>query len=163
MISIEINDEHDRAAGVRDKIQRALTIVLSDAGIANADISVAIVDDRAIWKLNREFLQHDYPTDVLSFSLDGESGRVDGEIIASADTAQRVAPEHDWSADDELLLYVVHGALHLVGLDDSTADGQRQMRRRETEVLEPLGVVVPKASQTTRGVSVTAANGGSVS
>ncbi len=167
MILIEINDEHDRTAGVRDKIERAVTIVLSDAKIANAQISVAIVDDATIQRLNRQYLEHDYPTDVLSFTLDSDDGRVDGEIIASADTAQRVAPDHGWSADHELLLYVVHGALHLAGFDDSTADGRRQMRRRESEVLEPLGAVVPEASKAAVSTSVdgslTAAGGGSVS
>ena len=159
MISIEINDEHDRATGLRDQIERAVSSVLSDANIANAEISIAVVDDRTIWKLNREFLEHDYPTDVLSFVLSHDDGRLEGEIVVSADTAAREAEQHDWPADNELLLYVVHGALHLVGYDDSTQDQRQEMRGREKQILLRFEIVVPNCPAKT----LSAASGGTQS
>jgi probable rRNA maturation factor len=64
------------------------------------------------------------------------------DIIFSAYTALTAAPRYGWSAGDELLLYVIHGALHLVGYDDQTPEAQAEMRRQEAAVLARLGLVV---------------------
>ena len=159
MISIEINDKHGRATHLHDKIERVVTIVMSKSEQARSEVSVAIVDDTTIEKLNREFLEHDFPTDVLSFNLDGDIGTLVGEVVVSVDTAERVAPEHGWSTDEELLLYVAHGALHLIGYEDSTSEQKKEMRRLEREVLAELGVVVPEFSKEQAAV----ADGGSIS
>jgi probable rRNA maturation factor len=105
-------------------------------------VSIAIVDDPTIHRLNRQFLEHDYPTDVLSFAL-AEPPQLEGEIVASIDTARREAVAAGWSPDDELLLYAVHGALHLVGHDDHDPGDAAAMRTAERSVLARLGVAVP--------------------
>ena len=115
--------------------------VLAEEGIQRATISLAVVDDPTIHDLNRRFLQHDYPTDVLSFVLDSGPGYVDGEVIVSADTATAAAARYGWTRDDELLLYVIHGALHLVGYDDQTPAAQQAMRDRERLLLRHFGLV----------------------
>jgi probable rRNA maturation factor len=93
-------------------------------------------------ELNRQYLEHDYPTDVLSFVLaeDAAAKSLDGEIIVSADYAAREADRYDWTAGDELLLYVIHGALHLVGHDDATPMGKQAMREAETKYLRQFGL-----------------------
>jgi probable rRNA maturation factor len=94
-----------------------------------------VVDDPKIHELNREFLEHDWPTDVLSFALDDRDDHLDGEIVLSADTAAVAAQEHGTTAADEQLLYVIHGMLHLIGYDDlSPADAER-MRSAEQHYL----------------------------
>jgi probable rRNA maturation factor len=119
--------------------------------VVAAEISVAFVDDLEIREINRAFLNHDFPTDVISFMLDGDgchnqagargtvrrgAGRtIDGEIIISADTAARNAAELGTTAEYELGLYLVHGLLHLCGYDDLTPREKRLMRRREAEIL----------------------------
>lgn len=117
--------------------------VLTDHGVSEAEISVAIVDDKEIHDLNQRFLQHDYPTDVLSFVLERDGSRLEGEIVASAETAARCADEYGGSAEHELLLYVLHGTLHLVGYDDHSPADRQQMRAREQEYLQRQGIVVP--------------------
>jgi probable rRNA maturation factor len=116
--------------------------VLGEAGIEAGEISIAIVDDARMHELNRQYLAHDYPTDVLSFVLerDEEAKSLDGEIVVSADYAAREAPRYGWTASDELLLYVIHGALHLVGHDDQSPDSKAAMRAVETVVLARLGL-----------------------
>ncbi|MCG8584212.1 MAG: rRNA maturation RNase YbeY [Pirellulales bacterium] len=138
MIAVEINDRDARATAVAERIDRAVTMVFREVDVQSANVSVAIVDDATIWRLNREYLEHDYPTDVLSFVLSQDDQRLEGEIIVSADTAEREAVEHGWSSESELLLYVVHGALHLVGYDDDSDENRQRMREREQEILSRL-------------------------
>jgi probable rRNA maturation factor len=85
-------------------------------------------------------LEHDYPTDVLSFALESDPPQLVGEIVASVDTAAQMAAEARWSAADELLLYVVHGTLHLAGYEDNTPVAAEKMRAAELAVLRRLGI-----------------------
>jgi probable rRNA maturation factor len=96
--------------------------------------SISIVDDATIHRLNVEYLQHDWPTDVISFAF--ETGpQLSGEIIASWDTAQRMSQLAGWSVTDELVLYVLHGMLHLAGMDDQDRGSRERMRLAEKEYL----------------------------
>jgi probable rRNA maturation factor len=104
-------------------------------------LSLALVDDAEIRRINREFLEHDYPTDVISFRYsEPDDAVLDGELILGVETAARVAAELGWSLDDELLLYGLHGYLHLCGYDDQTAEARQAMRQRERELLAPEGI-----------------------
>lgn len=122
------------------RLKQAVEVVLTGEKIADAVVSVAVVDDRSIHELNRRHLQHDYPTDVLSFLFDHEHDRLEGEIVVSADTAAEQARRYQSEFADELLLYVVHGTLHLSGYDDCTPAERRSMRRLERRYLSQLGV-----------------------
>jgi probable rRNA maturation factor len=127
----------------RLRYQQAAEWVAGEYGLASMQVSIAIVNDSRIHELNSEFLEHDWPTDVISFifEVDEESRTVEGEIIASADTAARLARDAGWRSEDELLLYVVHGLLHLAGLDDTDPNDQAEMRTAERACLLALGVV----------------------
>ena len=74
------------------RLRRAIYWVLEQAGVRTASISVAIVDDPTIHDLNVKYLEHDYPTDVLSFLLEQKPDGIDGEVIASGDTAGEQRP-----------------------------------------------------------------------
>ena len=138
---------------------------LAEEDVVAAEISLAIVDDPTIHHLNRRFLAHDEPTDVLSFLLAspdppsattdsrgasrsgsrsagcrGAGKTLEGEVIASAETAVRRAADFAWSPHDELVLYIVHGLLHLAGYDDLTPAEKRLMRRRERAILALWGL-----------------------
>ena len=117
-------------------------MIMEDHGFTRGEISIAIVDDQNMKTLNRQYLGHDYETDVLSFVMESDpaSNRLDGQLIVSAETAQRVADELQVPLDDELLLYVVHGMLHLVGLRDSEPKSAAVMRSAEANYLARFGV-----------------------
>jgi len=117
--------------------------VLADSKFTSATISLAVVDDATIHTLNRQFLKHDWPTDVLSFVLDVRGLYLNGEVVLSADTADTAAAEVGWSPAEEQLLYVIHGMLHLVGLDDEAEADVRNMRAAERFYLHECGVVLP--------------------
>lgn len=135
--ALEIDAERLRS------VTRSITV---DAGYTVGELSIAVVDDPTIHDLNRRHLEHDYPTDVLSFSLTDELPRLEGEVIVSAETAIINAAEYGWSAADELLLYVIHGVLHLVGYRDKADDEVAAMRAAEIRYLSSVGVQPPRAS-----------------
>lgn len=98
------------------------------------ELSVALVDDNAIAAINRQFLNHAGPTDVISFDL----GDGLGEIVVSAERAVLVARQLRRRPQDELALYLVHGLLHLAGFDDRTPAQRRAMRAAERRVLRTV-------------------------
>jgi len=123
----------------KGRLLKAARRVLVDSKFDSATISLAVVDDPTIHALNRRFLDHDWPTDVLSFVLDERDGHLNGEVVISADTAAAASDGH-WTPADEQLLYVIHGMLHLVGLDDQSETDVRKMRAAERYYLRECGV-----------------------
>ena len=138
MLEIELANRQTRHAIDAACLMAAARLVLEEEGISRATLSIAVVSDKAIRQLNRRYLQHDYATDVISFLLDSGAGWLEGEIIVSADTAATQAPQFGFSPQDELLLYVIHGTLHLVGFDDTTPAARRKMQARQRRYLRRL-------------------------
>lgn len=123
-----------------ERFQQCARWVSGQFRLLRLTTSIAIVDDPTIHQINRTHLEHDWPTDVISFQFETGNSHVDGEIIASSDTARKVHQQAGWSIEDELLLYVIHGLLHLVGLDDLTDQDRQQMRTLEQCCLSAMGV-----------------------
>ncbi|MCL4157187.1 UNVERIFIED_CONTAM: hypothetical protein GTU68_012164 [Idotea baltica] len=122
-------------------ISSIVSDVLKCEEVQSAEVVVALVDDATIHEVNREHLQHDYPTDVISFLYDAEEPVLDGELVVSTETAVRAAQSYGWSPVDELRLYIAHGLLHLCGYDDLSDDEQAIMRDRERAVLKIWSLV----------------------
>jgi len=139
-IAVHVSDQQTALEVDADRLRTAVESILADAGIRRAEISLALVDDPTMQRLNREFLEHDYPTDVLSFVLEREADSLEGEVIVSTDFAIRSAAEYGWAPADEVLLYVIHGLLHLVGYDDLEPELQAEMRDRERHYLGQFGL-----------------------
>lgn len=158
MYAVDIANEQVSLALDEEQLCDVARAVLAAEQVREAEISIAIVDDVTMRELNRRHLEHDYDTDVLSFLLECEPGegdvatadkprgrgkRIEGEVIASADMAVRMAANYGWRPIDELTLYVVHGLLHLAGYDDLTDAERGIMRARECEILAELGLSQP--------------------
>lgn len=101
-------------------------------------LSVVLADHETVLPLNREYLDHDYHTDVLSFDLSDAPDRIDGEIYVDLDTAAERHDEFGATFEEEAYRYVVHGLLHLIGYDDGTPDETAAMRRLEDRYLEAV-------------------------
>jgi probable rRNA maturation factor len=140
MIQVDIANQQTLLSLDRRRLRKAVKKVLEGESIREAQISLAVVDDDAIQCLNRQYLDHDYATDVLSFVLERDGERLEGEVIVSAETAARAAGDYDWASEDELLLYVIHGALHLAGYLDGSKKEKAEMRRREKTYLAAFGL-----------------------
>ena len=155
---ISISNAQTTVVISEDDLRRVAEWTLQSEGVVAAEVSIAVVDDPAIHRVNRDYLQHDYPTDVISFLLDSgaadprsvsasplKTGRglgkwLHGDVILSGDTAAREAREYGWEPQAEVCLYLVHGLLHLCGYDDLSDEEQAIMRSREREILSPLGL-----------------------
>src|SRR5215218_9239831 len=103
MYTIEINNQQSRLEIDSQRLRAAVSAVLQAQGITAATISIAIADNAQMHELNRSYLQHDYPTDVLSFVLEQSGTELEGEIVASADHAADQSQRYCWPAADELL------------------------------------------------------------
>lgn len=115
--------------------------ILLQRGLEAASISVTVVDNPTIQRINRDHLEHDWPTDVITFPLSepGEA-RLEGEIIVSAEMALETALAAGSDPMHELALYLVHGLLHLLGFDDGSASDRDAMRTAEADALSWLGI-----------------------
>ncbi len=140
MIDIELSNQQDAYSIDEARLVAAVQRVLQGEGIRSGTISLALVDDPMMHELNLRYLEHDEPTDVLSFVLERRGDALEGEVILSVDTAATSCERFGWSCDDELLLYAVHGALHLVGYDDGCPEDRRRMRQREQHYLAAWGL-----------------------
>ena len=99
------------------------------------NLSVLMTDDRRIRKINKQFLNHDYATDVIAFPM----GAGCGDIVVSVDTAKRFAKELGIPFHEELARYLVHGTLHLLGYDDKKEKDRVKMHARQEKILYTLG------------------------
>ena len=120
MITIDICNRQRFLPLERRRLQAAVRAVLIDAGFRHGEVSVAVVDDATITRLHRQFLGDPDPTDVLSFLFERSDESIEGEVVVSAETAEANARRYRSTPAEELLRYVIHGTLHIVGHDDRT-------------------------------------------
>ena len=117
--------------------------VLTAVGEAQSDLSVELVGDSRMRRLNREYRQQDRPTDVLAFPMresDNPCPTLLGDVVISVPTALRQAREAGGSQDDELATLLVHGVLHLCGYDhERNKKEAARMHRRERAILQMIG------------------------
>jgi probable rRNA maturation factor len=121
-------------------IEAAVRAAATREGFLEGTIGVRVTDDVTIRQLNAKHLGHDYATDVISFGYEADPPRVEGELVASVDTATQKASEVRWPVKHELLLYIVHGVLHICGMDDHQEHDRAAMREAEKAVFLELGI-----------------------
>jgi probable rRNA maturation factor len=150
MSRISISSPQEAVPVDRARVRAVVRAVLEGEDEPDAEISVAFVDNATIHVLNKRYLAHDEPTDVLSFPL-SEPGakRLSGELVVGAEVALAQATERGHDVQAELALYVIHGLLHLLGYDDHSDDEAAQMRQRERHYLQQLGLpdIAPRAEE----------------
>ncbi|MCA9137774.1 MAG: rRNA maturation RNase YbeY [Planctomycetales bacterium] len=131
----------------QDRIVEAVNAAAEELGFVEGSIGVRITDDESIHEINARHLAHDYPTDVISFPYSEDESVIEGELVASVETAQQNAVDAGWGTDNELLLYVIHGVLHIGGLDDHDDFDRIEMRAAERAVLTKLGIDAGPAAE----------------
>ena len=131
-MSVAVLDEVGHAGLDTKRASRLFAVALSTLGLdleQIGEVSVALVDPETIRDLNFEFRDRDEPTDVLSFEVDGPYGEMVGEVVICPNCVQ-----HGVSVDE----LVVHGALHLGGMEHGEDFGASEMARLQRAVMEEL-------------------------
>ncbi len=124
------------------KGRKLVRAVFNRFGLSKATVSIAIIDDAEIRKLNNRFLNRKSTTDCLSFDL-SDTQRPQSpklfELIVNGEMAVRQANLRGHSSQAELALYITHGLLHNLGFDDATDSKARKMHDMEDNILQQLG------------------------
>ncbi len=107
-----------------------------DFSLKNLDIN--LVDSSTILKVNVDYLNHNYTTDIITFNYDEDTNILNGEIFISVDDALNNAKEYNCTLDNELLRLIIHGFLHLVGYDDMNDKDYSIMKLKEDELVNLL-------------------------
>jgi probable rRNA maturation factor len=122
-------------------IEQLVNSVCARFSLKKAVISIAVVDDERMYRLNEQFLKRKKNTDCLSFDLSEDQNLHEKcfEIIVNAEQAARCAGKTNHSPRTELALYITHGLLHQFGFDDRTCARAEEMHRTEEQILQQLG------------------------
>lgn len=132
-ISISVFNSSSRKPLANKSIVQKIDNVLEHFKIKKAEINVIFVNDDEIHRINKEFLNHDYPTDVITFPF--EDNNLEGEIYISVDTADMQAKEYKVTLTNELMRLAIHGTLHLIGYEDDTKEKKAEMSELEDKFL----------------------------
>lgn len=143
-------DKIEISADLEQQLQRGLQVVADLHQLsAQTEVSITMVTDEEIHQLNRDYRKVDRPTDVLSFALDegdepelvdGPDEHLLGDIIISAETAERQGQEFGHGLEREIVYLAVHGLLHLLGYDHMVEEDKVVMRAKEEEVMGLIGL-----------------------
>ena len=123
------------------RVEAAVRHVLREEGVDAAEISVALVSDVEIASLNEDYLQHEGPTDVISFALHEQGESPLGDIYVGVEQATRQAAEFGATPSEEVLRLAIHGTLHVLGWEHPEGVGRTEsgMFARQEELLRGLG------------------------
>jgi probable rRNA maturation factor len=124
------------------KIKKIALVILELVAEKNAELSLALIGNLEMKKLNGQYRNKDYPTDVLSFPVEGimpEETRLLGDVIISVDKAIEQARARGRSSEQELITLLIHGVVHLLGYDhERSARDARAMGRLEKRIYRQL-------------------------
>ena len=145
-IVAEVGDDLVADSPDVDRWMALATDALTDSGVLAGQLGLAFVDTATMAELNQQHMGSTGPTDVLAFPLDEPDAEATsaasglpvllGDVVICPEVAYRNAHEHGRTTDEELALLVVHGVLHILGMDHAEPQERNEMQARERELLE---------------------------
>lgn len=121
-----------------EKKLKKTTQLIEKEGFNNGNISVIFCSDDYLLSLNKKHLNHDYFTDIITFSFN-EEGIISGDLFISVDRTRENAEKNRASFSNEVGRLVIHGMLHLCGFNDKLEEEAKTMRIKEEEYLKMFG------------------------
>ncbi len=135
---ITYNSENVKMPNIRRRDTTAwIRRVAATYGKRVGEVGYLFCDDEKILEVNREFLDHDYYTDIITFDYD-EGDTINGDIVISLDTVRSNAQQLGKDYDEELHRVIIHGILHLCGQNDKGPGEREQMEAAENRALKLL-------------------------
>ena len=123
------------------QVERWIRAVAAQYNFSVGELNYIFCDDEKILAVNREFLQHDYYTDIITFDYTTRT-RVNGDIYISLDTVKSNAEQVGATFLQELYRIIIHGLLHLTGQADKTPETKAQMTAKEEDALKKLSAIL---------------------
>jgi len=146
MIAVQIAKNFQGIEMSLRKIEKLVRAVCNRFKLSNATVSIAIVDDTQMRRLNTQFTNRKSTTDCLSFDLSDDENRKSKivnrklfELVVNGELARKEADLRGHSCEAELALYITHGLLHNLGFDHSTQNQAKKMHNTEDEILQQFG------------------------
>lgn len=122
------------------ELKKLVNHICQKFDLAEASVSIAVVDDQRITEINKQYLNCDRTTDCISFDLtDEHTAGSSFELIVNGQMAQTESSARGHSPQAELALYITHGLLHNLGYDDANDQDAKKMHETEDEILKQLG------------------------
>ncbi len=135
--SLSLSVEQNAAFPTEDRVNDLVDVVFAGESKRFESVSVVLADHETVLKLNREWLAHDFNTDVISFLL--EDDPIEGEVYVDVETASERFKEFDSDLNSEIERYIVHGLLHLCGHEDASEREREAMHVLENRYLDAAG------------------------
>lgn len=121
----------------RSLLEKWITFTVSQEQAICGELNLIFTSDKYLLSINKEYLQHNYYTDIITFNYN-EGKTINGDIFISIDTVENNSRLYSVSFNEELHRVIIHGVLHLLAYDDKSAEEKEQMREKENEYLVHL-------------------------
>jgi rRNA maturation RNase YbeY len=119
----------------KSTVHNFISKLKSDLNFKIDSLVINFVTADQIKPINKEYLGHNYSTDIITFNYSGENYTLDGEIFISLDDASLFAKKYNVSLENEILRLIIHGFLHMVGYDDKVEKDKKKMKRLENSLV----------------------------
>ncbi len=128
--------ESEKGIKVHKKtVHKLVGLICIDLKLNVKSLEFNFISSESLLQLNKKFMRHNYRTDILTFDYSSEKNNLDGEILISFEDASDNSKKYGVSVDNELLRLIIHGILHLIGYEDSTAVKRKKMKMIEDELV----------------------------
>ena len=121
----------------RRKIKEWLNAIAFEENNKIENLNFLIVDDKRMIHFNKTYLNHNYPTDIITFNT-SENKKISGDIIISLERVEENAKEYKVGLEEELWRVMAHGLLHLLGYNDKSKEEKERMRKKENYYLDKI-------------------------
>ncbi len=139
-MAITFQTENVKPPGIKKReVSRWIKTIVESYGKKAGDIAFLFCDDEKILAVNRQYLSHDYFTDIITFNY-SEKELVSGDIIISLDTVLSNSEKYHTEFEEELHRVIIHGILHLCGLNDTLEEEKTCMKNAEDKALKILNM-----------------------
>ncbi len=118
-----------------DEMNKKIEFLFKDNNINLEQLQITFLTDDSLLEINKEFLQHDYYTDIITFDYSETNEKIDGELFISVERVEENAVEFKESFENEIQRVILHGCLHLCGLNDQSEAEKNEMRNKENYYL----------------------------
>jgi rRNA maturation RNase YbeY len=118
-----------------DEMNKKIAFLFKDNNINLEQLQITFLTDDSLLEINKEFLQHDYYTDIITFDYSETNEKIDGELFISVERVEENAVEFKESFENEIQRVILHGCLHLCGLNDQSEAEKNEMRNKENYYL----------------------------